>query len=136
VERYTDRPNARGMSIDAEDNLYLTEVDHRAVDIISARDRTSRRLVKQSEMTWPDGLSTGLAGPLYVTVDQLLRSAPPNGGRDGTAPPYLLVRFTPLEGGRLGHSAAGREGATTRICWWARYSVGSAPYASRKAREK
>jgi len=38
--RSADRPNARGMSIDAEDNLYLTEVEHRAVGIIPARDRT------------------------------------------------------------------------------------------------
>ncbi len=103
VERYADRPNARGMSIDAEDNLYLTEVEHRAVGIIPARDRTYRRLVKHSEMTWPDGLSTGADGRLYVTVDQLPRSAPPNGGRDGSAPPYLLKRFTPLRMGRLGH---------------------------------
>jgi sugar lactone lactonase YvrE len=103
IERYAERPNAGGMSIDAEDNLYLTEVEHRAVGVIPARDRTYRRLAEHPDMLWPDGLSAGPDGYLYVTVDQLSKAPPLNGGKDVSAPPYLLMRFKPLAPGRLGH---------------------------------
>ena len=38
VERYAAKPNNGGLSIDADGNLYLTEVETKAVGIISAND--------------------------------------------------------------------------------------------------
>lgn len=103
VEPYAARPNGGGMSIDAADNLYLTEVEGRAVGVIPAADRTYRRLATHPDMLWPDGLSAGPDGFLYVTIAQLPLSPPLNGGTDGSRPPYLLARFRPLAAGRLGH---------------------------------
>lgn len=103
VERYAGRPNAGGMSIDAANNLYLTEVEHRTVGVIPAHDRKYRRLVEHADMFWPDGLSTGSDGALYVTIDQLPSSPTLNGGRDVSSPPFLIMRFSPLAAGRIGH---------------------------------
>lgn len=103
VERYAERPNGGGMSIDAADNLYLTEVGGRAVGIVPASDRRYRRYATHPDMLWPDGLSAGPDGFLYVTIAQLPLAPPLNGGKDGSAAPYLMARFRTLAPTRLGH---------------------------------
>ena len=103
VERYADRPNAGGLSIDAEDNLYLTEVGARAVGVIPKQDRTYRRLATHPDLLWPDGLSAAPNGLLYVTSSQLPLAPPFNGGTSRLQPPYLVFRLMPLAKGRVGH---------------------------------
>ncbi len=103
VERYADKPISGGMSIDAEGNLYLTEVEARAVGVVPAKGRAYQRIASHPDMHWPDGLSYAPDGFLYVTADQLPRAAPLNGGTLEAKPPYLTFRFQPLAPGRLGH---------------------------------
>ena len=102
VERYASRPNAGGYAIDAEDNLYMTEIGGRAIGVIPAADRTYRRLAEHPEMLWPDGLTWGPDGMLYTTVSQLPLAAPLNGGMRGDRQPHLLMRMRPLAPGRVG----------------------------------
>ena len=101
VERYASRPNAGGYAIDAEDNLYMTEIGGRAIGVIPAADRTYRRLAEHPEMFWPDGLTWGPDGMLYVAVSQLPLAAPLNGGTRGDQQPHLLMRMRPLAPGRV-----------------------------------
>ena len=102
VEHHASRPVAGGITIDAEDNVYLTEVGGRAIGVVPARTRAYRRLAEHPDMLWPDGLTFGPDGLLYVTVAQLPRSAPLNGGTRGDEPPYLIMRTRPLAPGRVG----------------------------------
>jgi sugar lactone lactonase YvrE len=103
VERYAGKPNTGGISIDAEGNVYLTEVESRAIGVIPAKERTYRRLTSHPEMHWPDGFSYSSDGSMYVTSDQLPLAAPLNGGTSDFQPPYLIFRFKPLASGRVGH---------------------------------
>ncbi len=103
VERYAEKPLTGGMSIDADGNLYLTEIEHRAVGVIPREGRRYRRIAAHPEMHWPDGISFSPDGAMHVTTDQLPRAAPLNGGSSDFTPPYLTFSFKPLAPGRVGH---------------------------------
>ena len=95
VERYAARPNAGGLLIDAAENLYLTEIEHRAVGVIPAADRCYRQVATSPDMLWPDGLALGPDGMIYVTVTQLPLAAPFDDGDMKARAPFLVMRFQP-----------------------------------------
>lgn len=95
VERYAARPNAGGMLMDADDNLYLTEIEHRAVGVIAPADRCYRQVATSPDMLWPDGLARGPDGMIYVTVTQLPLAAPFDDGDMKARAPFLVMRFAP-----------------------------------------
>ena len=95
VERYAARPNAGGMLMDADDDLYLTEIEHRAVGVIPPGDRCYRRVAISPDMLWPDGLAKGPDGMIYVTATQLPLAAPFDDGDMKARAPFLVMRFRP-----------------------------------------
>jgi len=103
VERYADKPNNGGLSIDEAGNLYLTEVESNAVGIIPADTRQYRRYAEAEGLSWPDGVSNGPDGFMYVSAAQISRAALFNDGIALNEPPYLIYRFRPEAPGRLGH---------------------------------
>ena len=103
VERYAHKPNNGGLSIDNEGNLYLTEVEHRAVGVIGAGDRRYRRLATHPDLIWPDGVSFSPDGWMYVSAAQLSEVPIFNDGNALQKPPYYIFRFRPIAPGRLGH---------------------------------
>ena len=96
VERYADRPNAGGYLMDRAGNLYLTEIEHRAVGVIDPQTRRYRRVVESPDMLWPDGLTAGPDGMVYVVTSKLPTAAAFNGGADRAKPPWPVFRFRPL----------------------------------------
>ncbi|MFC0708259.1 L-dopachrome tautomerase-related protein [Azorhizophilus paspali] len=103
VERYARKPNNGGLSIDDAGNLYLTEVEHRAVGVIGADDRQYRRLATHPDLIWPDGVSFSPDGWLYVSAAQLSEVPVFNEGKARHRPPYYIFRFRSLASGRLGN---------------------------------
>jgi hypothetical protein len=50
----------------------------------------------KERLCWPDAISAGPDGFMYVTVNKLHRTAPLNAGKDESEPPYYIIRFQPL----------------------------------------
>jgi sugar lactone lactonase YvrE len=92
VEAFAPKPISDGASSDEQGRIYLTDPEHSAVLALEP-DRRLRTLVKDPKLRWPDGLSFGPDGSLYVTCsalqDVLFRSA---GSRRAHAP-YQIYRF-------------------------------------------
>ncbi len=102
VERYSEKPNNGGLAIDAGNNLYFTEVETRSIGVIDSQ-RRYRRLGQHDQMLWPDGVSSGPDGYMYVSAAQIPLAPVFNDGKDGVKAPYLIFRFKPLAAAALGH---------------------------------
>lgn len=96
VEFYAYKPNNGGLSIDIENNIYLTEVGEKRIGVIPADTRQYRPYSQDLRMIWPDGISYGNDGYLYTGAAQLPLSAPLNNGKASNAPPYYIFRLKPL----------------------------------------
>lgn len=92
LERYGDKPYSDGITVDAAGNVYVTEIAANAIGV-TGPDGTYRRYVEDDRLIWPDGLSNGPDGWIYVTVNKLHRSAALNAGVSRSAPPYSIFRF-------------------------------------------
>ena len=102
VERYSDKPNNGGLSMDSAGNIYSTAVESRAVGIIGP-DRKYRVFTRDQQMIWPDGVSYSPDGYMYVSAAQVSEAEQFNEGQARNKAPYLLYRFKPLAPGRIGH---------------------------------
>ena len=71
VERHSDKPLSDGLSIDTAGNVYVTDVEHGAVFRI-AENGVIDTLLRTQKIRWPDALSFGPDGWLYV-ADSALR---------------------------------------------------------------
>lgn len=85
-----------GLESDDQGNLYLTDYEHQAVH---RRDSsgTDHILVQDARLIWPDTLSVGHDGYLYISVNQLDRAPRFHDGKDLRRPPYALFR-TKIDG--------------------------------------
>ena len=101
VERYSDKPICDGISIDQDNNLYLGDLAVNAMGMIKP-DRSYQLLASDKKLPWIDSFSFGTDGYLYFNCDQLNLSAPLNGGKDISSPPYEILRFKPFAPGFVG----------------------------------
>ena len=102
VERYGDKPLSDGITIDGAGNVYVTDITDNAIGVVEPSG-TYRILYQDDELlSWPDGFGFGPNNTIYVTVNQLHRSAVLNGGEDIAEPPFYILRFPALEAGVVG----------------------------------
>ncbi|MCC6849585.1 MAG: hypothetical protein IT294_13870 [Deltaproteobacteria bacterium] len=94
VEDYGPKTISDGLSSDDAGNVYLTDPEHSAV-LRLGPDRTLTTLVEDPKLRWPDGLSFGPDGWLYVTCSALqhVLFVPP--GHQAAHAPYHVFRFKP-----------------------------------------
>lgn len=102
VENYALKPMSDGISIDNDDNIYISDPEHSAVVLLDPQRRL-RTLLRDPLLRWPDGFSFGPDGWLYVTCSGLHQviGPPPSSVRDHK--PYQVFRFKPGHEGVPGH---------------------------------
>lgn len=94
VERFSDKPLSDGFSIDVNGNIFITDVEHGSIHIVGP-DRGLATLIQSRSIRWPDALSFGPDGYLYLAdsalPDVILRSAE----HIEASGPYQIFRFQP-----------------------------------------
>ncbi|OON61308.1 gluconolaconase [Massilia sp. KIM] len=80
-----------GLETDAAGKLYATDYEHNAIRALGS-DGAWRIIAQHPEMLWPDTLSVGKDGYLYVMANQLHRQPGFHGGKDLRQKPYRLLR--------------------------------------------
>jgi len=94
IQDYGPKPISDGASTDDAGNVYLTDPEHSAV-LALGPDRTLRTLVKDPKLRWPDGLSFGPDGWLYVTCSSLQHVLFVSNATMRANAPYQIFRFRP-----------------------------------------
>ena len=107
VEFYAHKPYNGGLTIDINNNLYLTEVGRHTIGIIPPDTRQYRDYVSDPNMIWPDGVTYISDGWMYSGAAQLIQTgvfqdnATPKGTANNKAP-YRIYRFRPEAAGTPG----------------------------------
>jgi hypothetical protein len=107
VEFYAHKPYNGGLTIDANNNLYLTEIGRHTIGIIPPDTRQYRDYVSDPSMVWPDGVTFISDGFMYSGAAQLIQTgafqsnATPSGTANNAAP-YRIFRFRPEAPGTPG----------------------------------
>ncbi len=94
VERYAAKPLSDGMSIDVDGNVYLTAVEHNAVFVVG-EDQEPVTLIQSKAIRWPDALSFGPDGWLYVADSALSEVVFRPKSHIEAQEPYRVFRFRP-----------------------------------------
>jgi sugar lactone lactonase YvrE len=98
IEKAGPKPVSDGASSDADGNHYFTDLGNNAITVLSSDGRLET-LVRDDRLLWPDALSFGEPGWLYIAVNQLHRAPFLNGGVEGAEPPFRILRvYTGTEG--------------------------------------
>ena len=102
VEDFAAKTLSDGITMDVDDNIYLSDMEHSAI-VRLGQDRRLTTLLKDARLRWPDGFSFGPDGWLYVTCSSLQNVLFVSADEVRANAPYQIFRFQPGVPGVPGH---------------------------------
>jgi sugar lactone lactonase YvrE len=96
VETVAKTPAPDGMLEAPDGSVYLTDLEDNGVVRWNARSGKVETVIQDKRLLWPDTLSWGPDGALYVTASQIENMPRFNGGTSTRAGPYQLFKLTGL----------------------------------------
>lgn len=71
VEMYSKKPVADGITLDTEDNIYLTDIENSAITVITKEKKVVTLVQDEKRLRWPDGVGFDAEGYLYIACSDL-----------------------------------------------------------------
>jgi hypothetical protein len=78
-------------------SVYLTDLEHNGIVRWNAASKKIEPVITDQRLLWPDTLSWGPNGDLYVTASQIENMPRFNNGKSIRTEPYKLWKITGLE---------------------------------------
>ncbi|NAZ98387.1 L-dopachrome tautomerase-related protein [Vibrio toranzoniae] len=101
IEKYADKSYSDGITVDSAQNVYVTDIENNAIGVSTPQGYRIIATLSDNQ-TWPDGMSFGPDGYIYITVNQLDRTAALNNGTDTGTRPFEVVKIKALATGSTG----------------------------------
>lgn len=92
VERYATKPLSDGLSIDVDGNVYVTDIEHNSVCFVG-EDRKMTTLIRSGDIRWPEALSFGPDGWMYIADSALSELVLQPREHIEAQRPYRIFRF-------------------------------------------
>ncbi len=77
-------------------SIYLTDIEGSAINHWNAAAKKVEQVIADKRLLWPDTMSWGPGGELYVTTSQIENMPKYNGGKSTRTEPYRLFKVTEL----------------------------------------
>jgi sugar lactone lactonase YvrE len=77
----------------SDGNVYLTAIEKNAIVRFEPASNTISTVVEDKQISWPDSLSWGPDGALYVSCSQIQNSPRFNNGKDVRKEPYKIFKI-------------------------------------------
>ena len=100
VENVVQTPAPDGMLEAPDGSVYLTDLEDSAIVRWNAATKNIEPIVADKRLLWPDTLSWGPGGELYVTASQIENMPRFNNGKSTRTEPYKLFKVTGLPSSR------------------------------------
>lgn len=94
VERVAETPPPDGMIFGPDGKLYLTDIEHSAVNVFDLATKKLSPIVSDGRLRWPDSLAWGPQDMLYVTASQIENMPRFNGGKSTRTTPYQVFKIS------------------------------------------